>query len=159
MLNILTVSFFGHREVDNLLQLEEQLEELIRSLLVSNEYVELLVGRNGEFDQAVSSVIRRVKRSYRDDNCCHILVLPYGTAEFWDNADSFYAYYDEIEISDESAGTHFKAAMQIRNRAMVDRSNLVVFYVGRKTGGAYQTYQYAVKKGKKIINLSEKTDD
>lgn len=49
--------------------------------------------------------------------------------------------------------------MQIRNRSMVDRSNLVVFYVEHKKGGAYQMYQYAVKKDKKIVNLSEKIND
>lgn len=77
MLDIYTVSFFGHREVDNLRYVEDQLFELIRDLLGSKEYVEFLVGRNGEFDQTVSSAIKRVKRSYRNDNCCHTLVLPY----------------------------------------------------------------------------------
>ena len=143
--NIYTVSFFGHREVDHLFHVEEQLYKLIRELLGSKEYVEFLVGRNGEFDQAVSSSIKRVKRDYRDDNCCHTLVLPYITAELRENEDSFYDYYDDITICDNAQTSHFKAAIQIRNREMVDRSDLVVFYVQRKTGGAYQTYQYALK--------------
>jgi len=38
---------------------------------------------------------------------------------------------------------------------MVDRSDLVVFFVERNKGGAYQTMKYAIKQGKKIINLSD----
>lgn len=155
MLDIYTVSFFGHREVDNLFQIEDKLSELIRDLLDSKEYVEFLVGRNGEFDQAVSSTIKRLKRNYRDDNCHHTLVLPYATAEYRENEESFHEYYDDVEIYYSANKAHFKAAFQIRNREMVDRSDLVVFYVERKKGGAYQTLQYAVKQNKKIINLAE----
>ena len=72
-----TVCFFGYREIYNLFELEEKLEEHIRILLESKEYVEFLVGRNGEFDQLVSSTVRRVKRNYRDDNSALVLVLPY----------------------------------------------------------------------------------
>ena len=153
-MNIYTVSFFGHREVDNLFHIEDQLSELIRDLLGSKEYVEFLVGRNGEFDQAVSSTIKRVKRSYRDDNCCHTLVLPYATAEYRENEESFLNYYDDITFFESAHKAHFKAAIQIRNREMVDRSDLIVFYVKRKSGGAYQTYQYAEKQGKSVINLA-----
>ena len=157
MLDIYTVSFFGHREVDNLFHIEDQLSELIRELLGSKEYVEFLVGRNGEFDQAASSAIKRIKRSFRDDNCCHTLVLPYATAELRENEDSFYDYYDDITICDSAQTAHFKAAIQVRNREMVDRSDLIVFYVKRKSGGAYQTFQYAVKQDKKIINFADES--
>lgn len=53
-----------------------------------------------------------------------MLVLPYPTSEFENNEDSFYNYYDEIEICEESARAHFKGAMQFRNRHMVDRADL-----------------------------------
>ena len=39
---------------------------------------------------------------------------------------------------------------------MVDRSDLVVFFVERDKGGAYQTMKYAKKQGKEIINIAEK---
>ena len=41
-------------------------------LLQEHKYVEYLVGRNGEFGQIVSSIIRRCKREYRSDNTSHI---------------------------------------------------------------------------------------
>ena len=48
-----------------------------------------------------------------------------------------------------------KAAMQLRNREMVDRSDLVVCYIEHNSGGAFQTVQYAKKKNKEIVNLSD----
>ena len=149
------VSFFGHRQIDNVFTIEERLETIIRELLLSNEYVEFLIGRDGEFDQLVASTVRRCKRAVRDDNSALVLVLPYPTAELLNNEQSFQEYYDEIEICAESAEKHFKSAHQTRNRSMVDRSDLVVFCVEHNSGGAYQTMQYAKKVNANIINFKE----
>ena len=154
-MDTLTVAFFGHRFIDNFFVTEEQLREVISDFLRNNQYVEFLVGRNGDFDQMVSSTVLRCKRNIRDDNSSLVLVLPYATSEFENNEDSFYNYYDEIEICDESASTHFKNAIQTRNRSMVDRADLVVCYIERQEGGAFQTVQYAKKQNKRIINLAE----
>lgn len=118
-MEVFTVSFFGHRMIDNSLEIENRLEHLIRTLLRKHKYVEFLVGRDGEFDQIVSSAIRRCKREYRSDNSAHIWVLPYVTAEFRDNEESFRAYYDEIEVCEAAAGSYYKNAHQTRNRTMV----------------------------------------
>ena len=148
-----TVSFFGHRVIEDPLRIEQRLEMLIRRLLKEKEYVEFLVGRDGEFDQIVSSSIRRCKRAIRNDNSAHVWVLPYPMADFRDNEDAYREYYDEIEICGNSAGGHFKGAHQARNREMVDRSNLVVFCIQHEHGGAWQTMKYAKKQGISCINL------
>lgn len=157
-MNTYTVSFFGHRYIGNPFAIEDVLRELIGSLLQRKEYVEFLVGRNGDFDQLVSSAIRKGKRETRDDNSAHVWVLPYVTADIRDFEEDYRAYYDEIEIFD-SADKHYKAAFQARNRDMVDRSDLVVFFVERDEGGAYQTMQYAIKQGKAYINLFQTMQD
>ena len=51
------------------------------------------------------------------------------TTEFENNEDSFYHYYDEIEICEEAAKSHYKGAIQIRNRSMVDRADLIICYM------------------------------
>lgn len=150
-----TVSFFGHRIVENALAVEKSLEQLVTTLLREQEYVVFLVGRDGEFDQIVSSVIRRCKRAVRGDNSAHVWVLPYMNAQLRQNEELFRDYYDEIEICESSAGVHFKSAHQKRNRSMVDRSDLVVFYVLRENGGAWQTMTYAQKQGKPCLNISD----
>lgn len=157
-MNTYTVSFFGHRYIGNPFPIEDALVELIGTLLQSKEYVEFLVGRNGDFDQLVSSAVRKSKREIRHNNSAHVWVLPYVTAEFRNFEDDYRAYYDEIEIFN-SADKHYAAAFQARNRDMVDRSDLVVFFVECNKGGAYQTMQYAIKQGKAYINLFHTKED
>lgn len=154
MMEIYTVSFFGHRVIHNFSNAEKQAENLIHNLLLEKEYIEFLVGRDGDFDQIISSTVKRLKRLIRDDNSSLIWILPYPTAELHNNRKSFEKYYDEIEICDTAASSYPKKAFQIRNRKMVDRSNMTVFYVDHKGGGAYQTMCYARKKKSKLINLA-----
>ena len=158
-MDIYIVSFFGHRKICNQLHLDRTLDELIARLLRKHSYVEFLVGRDGDFDQIVSSAIRRCQREYGHHNSSHIWVMPYPTAFFRDNEEACYAYYDEIEICEESTAKHFKSAFQARNRHMVDRSNLVICYVETNEGGAYQTMQYAMQQGKKLVNLYHSKED
>jgi len=154
-----TVSFFGHRYIENPSPIEKALEEQIYTLLQSKEYVEFLVGRDGEFDQLVSSTIRRCKREYLGDNSSHVLVLPYETAEYRNNEKSFLEYYDEIEICESSAAGHFKGAHQVRNREMVNRSDLVVYCIQHESGGAWLTIKYAQKQGVPCINLANNPEE
>lgn len=155
MLNTYMVSFFGHRQIENVSAIEKRLDAIIRPLLLEKEYVEFLVGRDGEFDQLVASTIKRLKRSLGGDNSALVWVLPYPTAEYRDYEADYAAYYDEIEICPESSSAHFKLAFQLRNRWMVDRSDLVVCHVEQPHGGAFQTLQYTKRCGRNIINIAE----
>ena len=154
-MDMFTVSFFGHRIIEYPLSIEQHLEVLICKLLKEKEYVEFLVGRDGEFDLMVSSVIRRCQRTVRNDNSAHIWVLPYMTADYRNKEEDYRDYYDEIEICSISAETHFKGAYQTRNRTMVDRSNLVVFCIQHESGGAWQTMKYATRQGKACVNIND----
>ena len=131
-MNIFPVAFFGHRYVDNIIKAETLLEKQIRKLIDENVYVDFLVGRNGDFDQCVSSSVLRVRKKYRDDNSALVLVLPYPTAEYLNNEESFHDYYTDVEISCAASAAHPKAAIQIRNQEMVDRADLIICYIERK---------------------------
>lgn len=153
-----TVSFFGHRYIDTPLYIREELYKLIASLLRRKEYMEFLVGRDGAFDQLVSSAVRRCKREIRDENSAHIWIPPYMTAIFRGFESDYREYYDEIEICN-TASRHYKTAFQARNRNMVDRSDLVVFFVKRHEGGAFQTMRYAMQQNKQCINLADSLEE
>ena len=152
-MDIFTVSFFGHREIENALEVERKLEAKITELIQTKQYIEFLVGREGEFDILAASVVKRVKKQMDYANCSLIWVLPYMKAEFRDNEKNFLEYYDDVEVCEQSSKAHFKSAMQIRNRAMVDRSDLVICCIQHKSGGAYKTVQYATKQNKDIFNV------
>ena len=154
-MDIYTVSFFGHREVERASEIESKLDQLLRDLITQKLYVELLVGRDGEFDLLAASAIRRAVNQYGYGNTSIILVLPYMKAEYRDNEQNYLSYYDEVEICSESSNAHYKSAIQVRNRCMVDRSDLVVCCIQHKSGGTYRTMQYAEKQGKQVRNLAD----
>lgn len=73
------------------------------------------------------------------------------------NTDKIYyeTYYDDVMIPMELCGVHPKAAIQKRNRWMVDQSDCLIACVHRDFGGAYDTLKYAIRKGITVINLAE----
>ncbi len=155
MLNIYTVSFFGHRYVERSEEIEMRLDKLLKELITQKEYVEFLIGRDGDFDLLASSAIKKAVEKFAYANTHFTLVLPYMKAEYRNNEKAYLDYYDEVEICSKSANAHPKAAIQIRNRELVDRSDLVVCCIRHKSGGAYQTIKYARKQDKKIIYLAD----
>lgn len=67
-MDVFRVAFIGHREVDDFRLIEERLDEIIRNLIDTKEYVEFYVGRNGEFDIMVASAVKRAQRGYGNAN-------------------------------------------------------------------------------------------
>ena len=144
-----TVSLFGHREIGDLLRLESKLAPIIKELIQAKEYVTFLIGRNGEFDEYAASVIKRVRREAVFENNEITLVLPYAVADI----PYFERYYDGITIPENLYNAHPKSAITLRNRWMVEHSDLVVVYVEHNSGGAYEAMKYAQKMNKKVINV------
>lgn len=147
------VCFFGHRQIDDYKYVEQRIYEIVRRLIEGKEHVDFYVGREGDFDQIVASTVRRAKKEVFDANSSLVWVQPYLKAAYRDHPEDYEAYYDSVEICGDSEITHPKAAIQIRNKFMVDRSDLCVFYVARKNGGAWQTMEYAKKQNKQILNI------
>ena len=150
MTEIYRVAFFGHRRIDRLGEIEERLVPILKELILTKEYVEFYIGRNGEFDEFVASVIKRVQKQTDKQNSVLILTLPYAVKDIEYYAD----YYDEIVIPDTIGKAHPKGAITLRNRWMADTADLVIAYIEREEGGAYAAVKYADKNNKNVINLS-----
>ncbi len=152
-MGIYKVAFFGHRKLYNIFEVEDILYDFIKNYISDKGFVEFYVGRNGDFDICVSSVIKRIKKDLHPNNIAHILVLPYPTLEYIENDKNFEEYFDQVDFFDFSGRVHPKAVIGKRNRDMVDEADLVVCYIERESGGAYSTVRYAQSKGKKVVNL------
>ena len=148
-MNVFTVSLFGHREIDDLRILENYLVPIIKELILTKPYVNFLVGRNGEFDEYAASVIKRVEKGVGKENNDMTLVLPYTVAD----VEYYEKYYDSIIIPESVYGSHPKSAITLKNRWMIERSDLVIVYVKRDKGGAYTAMKYAKKLNKRVINI------
>lgn len=116
-----TVVLFGHRQLANALQLEQQLEGIVRDWLRTHAQVNFLLGRNGEFDLLAASVIRRVRRDFGERSAHLTLLLPYPTSEYRDNGAEFHRYSDEVAIFAALPSTPAKACIPLHNRAISTR--------------------------------------
>ena len=152
IMNIFTVSLFGHREIEDLRRLDEKLFPVIKELMQTETYVSFLIGRNGEFDEYAASVIKRAQKEVGKENNDITLVLSYRVADI----EYYEKYYDSIIIPESVYDAHPKSAIVLKNRWMVEQSELVIVYVEREEGGAYAAMKYAKKLEKQIINLAEK---
>lgn len=47
-----------------------------------------------------------------------------------------------------------KFAISKRNEWIVDNSDLLIFFIDHRWGGAYNAYKYALKRGVKLINFA-----
>ena len=153
-MNVFTVSLFGHRETECLWQTNDQLTLILKDLIQTKSHVNFLIGRSGEFDQYAASVIKSVQKDMGKENNDIVLVLPYRIADM----DYYEKYYDSVIIPEELYGVHPKSAITLRNKWMIERSDLVVVFVEYKNGGAYSAMKYAQKLDKPVINLCNRDE-
>ena len=153
-MNIYRVAFFGHRRIYNIREIEEKLVPILNELILTKEYVEFYIGRNGDFDEFAATVIKRVQKQLDRGNNVMILTLPYTVKDI----EYYEDYYDEIVIPDAIGKAHPKAAITLRNRWMVDTADLIIAYIEREEGGAYSAVKYAKKLNKKVVNIGSAED-
>ena len=75
------------------------------------------------------------------------------TKEINEAGDYLYSLYDDIVIPIELAGVHYKAAIRERNRYLIRESDVVILYLRREFGGAYDAKRYAESLGKQIVYI------
>ena len=99
----------------------------------------------GEFDEMCAKAVRLVKLKHPGNNIRLFFVCAYMKQSLNKNKIYFEQLYDEIIICADSEAAHYKSAVKIRNRRMVDLSSLLIAYVKKNFGGAYDTLRYAKK--------------
>lgn len=147
-MNVYRVALIGHREISHFSLLEKRLEHTMEALIRQNEFVEFYIGRNGEFDILAASVFTRMRERLGKERCAMILVLPYPVAD----QPYYEKYYDEV-ILPLPKDIHRKAAIEMRNRWMVDHTDLLLSWVEHR-GGAFALTQYARKTNQPVRDLT-----
>lgn len=139
---------FGHREVFE--NITERINSAVKEA-AEQGCNEFYTGGMGQFDEMFSSAVRQLKRSV--PNVRLIYVKPYMTKEINEAGDYLYSLYDDIVIPIELAGVHYKAAIRERNRYLIRESDVVILYLRREFGGAYDAKRYAESLGKQIVYI------
>ncbi len=152
-LNKYTVALFGQSYIENFIQIESELFPIVDGLIREKEFVEFLVGRNGDFDILSASVVKKARNQFQNCNSDLTLILPYITSEYKNNKKYLEEYYNNIEISFYTSKNSFNTTYYLRNCEMIDRADLVICYINKNTSAAHKAFVYAKKAKKNIINI------
>ena len=106
------VVLFGHRDFYAHRALDKHLYRLLADLIRTKQFVEIFIGRNGEFDVYAATVVKRVQKSHGKENSEFICVLPYRQKDI----EYYEQYYDNVIIPECAEKSHPKSAILKRNR-------------------------------------------
>lgn len=145
------IAFFGHSDFCEGTKYKEKMITTIESL-VENKTVEFYLGNYGGFDKFCYNCCREYKT--KNEKSSLVFVTPYIDSGYHARLKSASESYDLI-IYPEIESKPKRFAIVYRNRFMVESADVIICYIKRNRGGAYQAVKYAKRLGRTIINLAE----
>ena len=138
--------FFGHRNAPDSIKtlLEKEIENLIISGIADSFYV----GNQGNFDLMVYKCLKELSKKYPNIRFKVLLAYP-NYNNMYEASDTYYP--NSLKNVSE------KAAIPIRNNIMIEKSDTVICFIERNTGGAARYVRAAEIHGLKIINLAQRS--
>lgn len=145
-------AFTGHRNL-NSGGFDSALLDRVIVDLIKTGTTEFLCGMALGFDMQAAQCVLAVKKTYGVKlTAC----LPCGNQSEVFTAKNRELYEAVIDRCDEViilSPYYYSGCMHERDRYMVDKSDVIVSYLRKKSGGTFYTVNYARKLGKKIIEL------
>ena len=149
-LNTYSCVFTGHRELEedfSVRQLRSVIEEVIKGG-VKDFYNGMAKG----FDLTAATVVVKLKKKYPQIRL--IACVPcYGQEKYFSEKDKK-TYVSILKKADEKiilSPSYYRGCMQVRDRYMVERADVMIAYCKKKEGGA----AYTVKIFQKIHPLAK----
>lgn len=143
--------FTGHRVLRDL---DAALLDRVIADLIKNGCKRFYCGMAKGFDLAAAESVIALKESYPGVEL--VACIPCGGQSLSYSASDKRRYNRILSFCSETitlSGDYYKGCMHVRDRFMVDNSDIVLSYLREKRGGTYYTVSYAEKKGLKIISL------
>lgn len=153
--------FSGHREL--LLAEREalplRLEREIRKA-AEGGYRDFLVGGARGFDTLAAEAVLRLREAGLPIRL--LLLLPcegHADGRRSEERARFQRVATRADGTELISSRYFRGCMQKRDRALVDRSELCIAYLRKRTGGTAYTVAYAVRQGIRVLHLAETVGD
>ena len=141
----MTVTFFGHKDTPK--EIEPTLRTTLVDLIENHGATEFYVGNNGNFDTMVRRQLENLSQTYPITYNIVLAYIPTKKSEYDDYTNTI------LPEGIETIPKRF--AISYRNKWMVEQSDIVITYVARTYGGAWQFKGMAERQRKTIIELSE----
>ena len=137
----MTCTFFGHRDTPK--ETEPALRLTLIDLIENKNATVFYVGNHGNFDAMVRRQLEDLSKTYPIE---YYVVLAYMPSKN-DKSDEHSILPEGIETVPR------RFAINYRNKWMLNKSDIVVTYVTRSFGGAWEFKQMANSKEKLLIDL------
>lgn len=146
------ISFCGHASFCATDALKQQLLSVLDKE-IGEKTVSFYLGGYGGFDEFAYTCCKKYQENH--PNARLVFVTPYITEAYQrKNLPILQKQYDEI-LYPALEGKPLRFAISYRNKWMAENADLMIAYVLHDSGGAYQTYSHAKRKGKTVINLAD----
>lgn len=146
------ITFCGHAHFQEKEEYRKKILDFLEER-VGEQEAYMYLGDYGEFDSFAYDCCKRYKE--RHPKTSLVFVTPYFTQGYQKNHLEIQKLRYDLIVYPEIETKPPKFAIVYRNKYMVDCADCVVAFVNHSWGGAYNTYQYAKKKGKEILNLAD----
>ena len=143
------ITFCGHHNAWGIDELRGRILAEIENF-AKDDTVEFWLGGYGAFDSFALRCCQEYKATH--PTATLLFVTPYLDPDYLKRRDASLEGYDGIETP-SIENTPPKYCILKRNEYMIDQSDLLIAYVNHGWGGAAKTFEYAVRKHKKYINL------
>ena len=146
------VCLIGHRRI-NTIEVAPLLENAIQKELDSGCRF-FTMGTHGDFDKLALSICRKLKQQY-PDMIIEVVLTSLNKLNQKIDGEIYHQYEDVQTIMYDIENFHFKQQITESNKQMIKSCDALICYVNLKNtySGAKYAYNYAKKKGLKIINL------
>ena len=146
------ITFCGHADFVSTKEYERRFLAVLEDK-IGHGSADLYLGGYGAFDRFAYTCCKKYQKG--NPKVSLIFVTPYITAAYQKkHLEAQENQYDAIlypPIEDKPP----KFALVYRNRYMAEKADLMIAYVNRTWGGAYQMYRCAKQKGTPIFNLAD----
>ena len=146
------ITFCGHADFQKTPELSSRLLTLLTER-VGNSPSAFYLGGYGGFDSFAYEVSAQYKKVHPQVSL--VFVTPYLSVEYQKTHLTEAAARYDSNLYPALERVPPKYAISSRNRYRVEKADLVIAYVCRERGGAYQSYRHALRRGKAVINLAE----
>ena len=148
-------AFTGHRQIkhSHKLRLRALLARAVR-YAYSEGCREFYSGGALGFDLLAGEVVLEMKNEHPDIRLCMLLPCMNQDSK-WSDSDRR-QYERVVNSADEVicfSPVYYDGCMQVRNRELVTRSDILIAYLGRDRGGTAQTVRMALGRGVSVYNL------
>ena len=145
-------SVFGHSKIEITNDLENKLFETFKEL-INKGYEYFYFGGFGMFDDLCHKVVSQLKSEHTEIKRIFCLSDPrhlrINKRPKWLKSED----YEDFIYLDLDFDWWYQR-IYYRNCAIIDKSDIIIFYVEeRENSGAYKAYKYVKQKKKQIINL------